>query len=77
MSTERTPACAPITYWVNAAREQNRWRVELRRQSREALQARRYNGRLSGRLLDDSLRCRERREIFMAEARLVRGGAQP
>lgn len=58
---------APVSYWVAAAREQNRLRVDLRRQARSARRCRE-----SGALYDAALRCRDRRDVFMEEARRVR-----
>ncbi|WP_143070414.1 hypothetical protein [Luteibacter sp. UNC138MFCol5.1] len=63
-----------VGYWVAAAREQNRWRVGLRRDARAELRC----GK-SGRLYDESRRCRVRRDAFMEIARDIRsartGGA--
>lgn len=58
---------AVVSYWVAAAREQNRRRVELRRQARNERRCRE-----SGALYDEALRCRDRRDAFMAEARRMR-----
>ena len=58
---------APVRYWVAAAREQNRLRVELRRQARNERRCRE-----SGALYDAAFRCRDRRDAFMEEARRVR-----
>jgi hypothetical protein len=56
-----------VGYWVLAAREAHRWRVDLRRAARAEVRCRQ-----SGRLFDESRRCRDRRDIFMSIARQVR-----
>jgi hypothetical protein len=56
-----------VSYWVNAAREQNRWRIDARRAARQERRVRK-----SGALYDQAIAHRERREIFMAEARRMR-----
>jgi hypothetical protein len=58
---------APVAYWVRAAREQTRLFVALRRQYRAE-----QHGLNRGRLWLAGNRCRDRRPIFMAEARKVR-----
>ena len=58
-----------IRYWVNAAREQNRWRIGLR------IEAMRNRVKRSGPLFDAARRCRDRRDIFIAEARRAKAQA--
>lgn len=67
MSAERKPTSCPIRYWISAAREQNRWRIQLRSEAQAERRCRK-----SGALYDESRRCRERRDVFMAEARRAR-----
>lgn len=58
---------APVRYWVDAAREQSRWFVELRREYRATKHAHKR-----ARLWEAGNRCRDRIRPFMAEARRVR-----
>lgn len=70
MSTERKPVyphAACVRYWVQAAREQNRWRIQLRRDARAE-----HRVKKSGPLYDASRACRDRRSVFMGEARRMR-----
>jgi hypothetical protein len=57
----------PVQYWGDAAREQGRRRLKLRREAREAIRC-----RVSGRLCDEARRCKDRRDVFIVEARRVR-----
>lgn len=57
---------AAIAYWTDAAREQNRWRVELSAAARAERSVKK-----SGPLYDAARRCGERRDVFMAQARRV------
>lgn len=58
---------ASVAYWVNAAREQSRWFVQLRR----AYHAEQH-GKRRARLWQAGNRCRDRVKPFMAEARRMR-----
>lgn len=58
---------APVRYWVNAAREQSRWFVQLRREYRATRHAHKR-----ARLWEAGNRCRDRIRPFMTEARRIR-----
>ena len=57
---------ALVRYWVDAAREQNRWRVKLRAAARAERNVRKF-----GRLYDAARRCADRRDVFMVQARRI------
>lgn len=62
---------APVRYWINAARENSRWFVQLRADYRAE-----PNGRRRARLWAAANRCRARIPHFMAEARRMRTALQ-
>lgn len=58
---------AAVLYWLNAAREQSRWFVQLRRTYRAEPHAHKR-----ARLWCEAGRCRDRITSIMAEARRIR-----
>lgn len=72
MNAQAQPVDVPthasaVRYWTNAARENSRWFVQLRRAYRAEKHAHRR-----ARLWSEGSRCRNRIAYLMAEARAVR-----
>lgn len=57
-----------VRYWTNAARQQTRLIVQLRRQYMGE------RGTVRGALIDSVVNAKRRREVFMAEARRLNVG---
>ena len=63
---------SPVRYWINAAREQSRWYVQLRKQYRCEAHAKKRAA-----LWEEGNRCRDRVAPLMREARRTREHLAP